>query len=518
VGLVATLRRLRGRPPGAAPAPPPRFGVEALEGREVPAVLTWTGAVSTAFDVAGNWRAGDGAATRGPEAGDELVFDASAVRPDCEGLHGFGRPDAEADYAAVRLLAGYAGTVTLAPDAPAANPDTLVGIRGELLFRATASLSTSGQFLTTLPASGAESGGAGGGLSVGALELRGGAVSQPADGTALTVLSAFDWTGGVLGGTLAGGASHADVFVRGGAATIAPAAGALVLGSTLSFGGPGAAVSATAHAGAIDLVGGDGVVVQDGATFTVRADRPEATLYMRNVLSRNTAVWNVRRGGYFEVIGPGAFESDGLPLVVSNAAKFRLSGGATAAFGGRVPAAPGPDKPSVLVDAGAVGVEIENGGTLRAAHGVELRGGYLKTFLTPTEQVATIDGDLAVNGAAVYVSDVPGYVLGAPGVGRLNVNGNVRWNSGAYHADVDGSPTSAAGDLWYCTGTFDVAAGVTLVPGVVNEASGGPATGRTWLAVEAGVAVRGTPPAVPDGWEIVANAGNPVKKWFLRVS
>ncbi|MBA4062658.1 MAG: hypothetical protein C0501_02915 [Isosphaera sp.] len=483
-------------------------GVEALEGREVPAVLTWTGAVSTAFDVAGNWRADGAPAARAPEAGDELVFDASAVNPDCFGVRGFGLPDDQADFAAVRLLPGYAGTVTLAPEDEAAtvgHDGLSVGARQPA------------RGLVTAPDPRSPAGVENRGVAVGVLEVRGGALAQLPGATELTALSAFEWTGGVLGGTAGGVMSHSAVNVRGGAAAIAPGGEGLVLGSTLVFEAFGGSVTALAHPGVIDLLGGDGVVIGGGATFTIAAPQPEATLYMRNVLSRNTAVWNVRRGGFFEVIGPGAFDSDRLPMVVSDGAKFRISGGATAAFGGQVPAAPGPAKPSVLVDDAAVGVEIENGGTLRAANGVELWGGYLKTFAAPGELTATVDGNLVVSGAAVHISEVPGFVYGSPGIGRLNVNGNVRWTAGAYHADVDGSAASAAGDLWYCTGTFEVGAGVAVVPGVVDPPYGGVPTGRSWLAVEAGVAIQGSVPAVPAGWEIVTNAG-PVKKWFLRVS
>src|SRR4051794_8785961 len=64
-------RQRRGTVPGQLGGPA-RFGYEALESRLAPAVSTWTGAVSGAWSVPGNWDVA-------PVSGNDLVFPAGAA-------------------------------------------------------------------------------------------------------------------------------------------------------------------------------------------------------------------------------------------------------------------------------------------------------------------------------------------------------------------------------------------------------------------------------------------------------
>lgn len=146
--------------------------LDGLEAREVPAVVTWEGGVSTSALDPLNW-SGDAL----PDVGDDVFISGST--PDCSGLRG--------PFASLHIVNGYTGTVTLGQN-----------------------------------------------NSVNEFEMTSGYLAQPTElDSVLIVRDKFTWTGGVLNSTSTH--SHVLLIGVEQALIDPPDEGALVTGSTLAF-------------------------------------------------------------------------------------------------------------------------------------------------------------------------------------------------------------------------------------------------------------------------------------------
>jgi hypothetical protein len=467
-GFAMLPRSLFRRPLRRKSAPPHRFrpGVECLEAREVPAVITWLGGYSNMFGQPLNWDLG-----RVPQAGDDVIFGASAYQgisnfgpapPGGPGLPGSGGP-----YNSVQVLDGFGYTVTISM-----------------------------------------------GFETNQLVLTGGGISQAANqhqtNRDIHVLESFDWTGG---GVLNSSSDHANVRILGGAtATITPpAVGELITGSTLSFevNAQGVGAQGTIEPGTVQFNNAAGAVV--GGTVTPVTQKA-SVLVRGNVDFLGTNGWiTIKPEGLWRVIGPGTFTS---PLPIYNTGGvLQVDTGATANITGRFPV----DAVSVQQVSGAI--HIQGGSTLKATtFGVLLNGGKLSTLANTAvggSQTATIDGKLTNSGADVVIGE-----FSSPHVfGVLYCTDDVLWTGGTYRPVLDATDTSKA-DLWKVKKNFEVGGTAEIAPGTIN---GAPPQNQTWLIMEA---VDGSislqpgandppidSPVVP---YTLVKQGN--KKWFLKSS
>jgi hypothetical protein len=433
--------------------------MEALEGRDVPAVLHWTGAVSTAFDNAANWVDGFGApADYGPSPGDSLHFGlVAAVNPDCDGAHGFGLDDDQADYAEIRLHTGYTGTVTFRSEDLATDPDP--------------------DFVT--PAADRNRG-----VAVGWLTIEGGSISQPEDATELTVLPdphqadalpTFWW----YGGTLNSSEFTSVVHILGGAVVEPASEGTVTLGSHLVLKGTaGASVESNISAflpGTVVFNNLADLIVGQFAQAQVKAPRPNATVTFSAEATAVEAQFNrivVYSDGTLTVTGPGQWNGFRMTLINTGGA-VEIKSGATASFG-PVFAFGTPASPFIIQSAGSM--KLHTGSTLVARFGyMTIHGGtFTVVGVAGVADPARIVGDLDFTGGAVVFRE--DYT-------RLKVEGNVRWSNGIFGPRVNAAAGSDQSDTWEITGNLNLPQGHTahLAPDPLNlPAAGGLAASRRW--------------------------------------
>jgi hypothetical protein len=387
----------------------------------VPAFLRWTNAIGTGLaDTVGNWQEQTApnvwtTLMRPLVPGDNLLMDGSVSSASVTGLHGFGGPDSSPDFGLVQVVNGYAGTVSLAADGS-------------------------------------------GGLSVIMLNLTSGAISQPAAGTELTVLSSFIWTGGTLNSS----SNLSTVTLSGATATIAPTSGGTVsLGSNISLEN-GAVV--TQGAGTIDLT-------NSGLTFDVTSScsfNVDPGLGLSAVISSTLGTRFRVRAGSTWTLRTGDWSTLG---DVRNEGTFTLMGETTARI---INNAPDPNDPtsfySYLQSAGAT--YLYGSSAIQTAAGVKIAAGILATKYADTERSSTdcsagiTATELSVTGGDIYI----GYGSTHVAFGTLSVTGGVNWTGGTYHPCVRSYAETLLGesDRWEASDRFEIANNATITPIVID--------------------------------------------------
>jgi hypothetical protein len=449
----------------AAPArrTPAKFRprVDALEARDVPAIVDWTGIVSDDMTVADNWVVpGEGGAHRLPTSADDVFFAGhySSSR-DCGNFAG--------DYNSVHLGLGYMGTVTLA-----------------------------------------------GALNAGALELLSGTIDQPIDGTDITVTGgsvlddgkSFLWTGGILNST-----THlATVHITGATGQVLPPdVDALDLGSTLSLEDEAVVEFDPGEIDAhndpeINLCGN----CEADATLNI-------TLTPKTLRIFGVTQINLTTGDKLDVAGGTMYAN--CPIYNNNGALV-IHGSGEVNLTGTVTYGLTTVTNSYYQQGSSPLLSIESGSALTVENPARMDSGVLQTLYnenladTVAAQKATINGDLQVRGGTVQIC----FGGGAPGhYGTLYVSGSVVMSGGTYHPYVKGAQAGTC-DLWKSGGDFSVnPAGVGTASLNVTDPDG-PATvaNSTWTIIESGGTYSGT-------WASMSlqyDAGPPAKSFTYGTS
>lgn len=443
----------------------------------VPAVLTWTGAVSSNFGDVGNWQDEYGVPWLRPvDQGDDLIFNGSVSNVDCNGLRGFDFDDIAADFTSIQVINNYSGTVTLAGEA---NP------------------SASNK-----------------GVAVHHLTMASGTISQPVANAELFVLGSLNWTGGTLNST-----SYTSAITVLGSGSVAPAnAGTVAAGSSLVFSGSS---ETWFSAGIVELTNAATIVVEQLAFIGTQAQpQPGPKVTVKGLGEANKYV--LATGGELNLDGWDV--SMGLQI---EGATVRAHGDKSK-FTGRTSQS---QFWAVHLKSGTL--IIDNGTTLSVGDKVvRVDGGKLATKATAAANQgdATIEGALAVAGntTEVVISDTtlnPAGVMGHK-FAKLVVTENVTWFGGIYKPTVDGATGSTTADLWHCKKTFTV--DTQAIPGsqpkldpiVVNAPAGSMVSGqeRGIMTADSGFVIQGNAPTfvVPNTWTLVQEVGNPSKKWSVR--
>jgi hypothetical protein len=464
--------------------------VEALEAREVPAVNTWLGTVSTDFDTAANW-----SLNAVPEAGDDIVFEGvwqedegggamsslmgggesnlippggGYVSADCEGMHGA----AGGDYHSVTLDATYTGRVTLDGDVVTGN-----------------------------------------------FNLAGGTIDQPDLGTGpfdteITVTESFNWTGGTLNST----PNDANVNIQGAGNIAIPTDGTLYCGSTLNFTNPTAAAVETLITGAGTLLqtGGTGIYVGTNAGVHV-VSSPNAAVGIGGDNKTLTLAW----GSYWGHEGSGT-----APMahrVINEGGRFYLKGQVTLTMTGG-----DANTPAYTQNAGVwpftPKLEIQNGCIMdvSASKGVLINGGQVwlvgNAPLGVAGQVATIKGNFEMTyGTIGFDSPILIGEQQTPTWGLFKVDGNATWSGGTFLPGVDCAypgPGFGSCNGWTITGTLTIDASKpdkpTIGPVPQNLAAGQQPWGK-WTIIGSPNIV-GDTPTIPQGWFLDTTSNGDGKK------
>ena len=439
-----------------------RPSLEILDARDVPAVLLWTDASGDdQFDTAANWSLGDGS-NRGPQAGDDLVFQAN---PSSGGGVGVGcgagtsppvsypsygmHPASGGDYNSVTLEEGYNATVTVT-----------VGFNTRDLI------------------------------------LKSGIIDQPGTGTDITVTGSpivdlsnnyllgghpnFYWTGGTLNSDITSGAA---LHISGASALIAPAnAGTLTTADTLDFLN---GATAELDPGTVVITAGEGIYL-DAATMDVMADpgdglplarliydqAPGATLAPEIKLTSGSVFHVVRR----DTSQVNVFTTVNLPILIDGGT-LNIDGGIRMTVGGNVGGGTGP---SIKQLSGHT--YLTAGSQLYVDNGITLQGGLFGVDINVLGSRADVMGDLLNDGATI---EMGGFY------GTFRVDGKVTWDSGKYRPRVNGN--NAAHDLWEATGTFTINSNTRVEARV--QAPNGVQQGDTWVILQSDIAdgMTGTP-------------------------
>jgi hypothetical protein len=450
----------RARPRGGVKT---RLRVESLEPREVPASFVWTNATGDGYyGTAGNWfnLTTNSTATWNPVANDDVYFDGDVSSANCNFLFAAmgqtqppGSPPTPSagEYRSVNLIDGYAGTV-----------------------------STSSGFRT------------------GTLTMESGAISQSMGNMSdVWVSQTFDWTGGTLGGTHANtatagfAASHSTLHLLGGSTTtIDPGAGnAVAAGSTLRFESAlGVGSTGTVHSGAVNFVGGLGVVIDNLCTLTAEVTPATATFVDTPQPGAAAKQILVKAGGKMFV--RSALEADGgtfdsaIPLM--NSGTFQIEKNATAVIRGAVPVGDAATNPSILQDAAGAAIRIENGSKLVAEKGISLLGGTLATLAkaNPPQnfaQTATIVGKVSLSAGDVYICEGSNSHV----FGTLVFESDVWLGAVTLHIVVDGR-APGTGDAGMCdlldfkARLLDGLAQPVIKVTTINMPQGGVNQNQTW--------------------------------------
>jgi hypothetical protein len=449
-----------------------RLGVEALESREVPALFTWTGAVSTQATNSYNWEVTEGVpAYELPGDGDDVRFTAmSSGYHDAENLSPmWGASEA---FGSLTLEAGYDGTVSVAPDAT---------------------------------------------FDVGDFTLAGGAIAQPAPSTPIEITGTFTWTGGVLN-SLANGAS---VDILGAGSINLPTDGTLYCGSTLNFSNPTAAAVET-------VISGAGTLLFNGTSQDAIFVRADAQVKFEGSTDAWAAIDSVNKtltldlGSNCGYVGTGTARPLGL-RVINNGGKFYLHGQVTLPMTGAANTiAYSQTSGSWLFPSK---LEIQSGCVLDVGNrGVEILGGSVwltgNADLPVNQQIATIKGQYQMYGGSVGFG--PPIQIG-DGLEwcKFKVDGDVFWRGGSYVPGIDCGPGGTKANQWVVTGTMTVDTTFVDKP-TINPAPQflpqGQQPSGTWEVIIAdpnapNAKIEGNP-VVPQGWILQSNLENGVNKKF----
>ncbi|MBA4062338.1 MAG: hypothetical protein C0501_01265 [Isosphaera sp.] len=440
--------------------------MEALEGREVLAALTWTGAISDNVFIAGNWylRGTTTPPSTGPSPADELYFDGAVSSVNDPVLNS---PSAFS-INAVRVIGGYSGRVTL---------NTSVSVGTLVLASAAAT------------------------------------IDQPAvsGGTSnITVTNQFTWTGGTLNST--SNVSTVTVTGSGATALIAPTdRGKVSLGSHLAFANGAAA---TMNAGTIDATNeGLRISTTDEASFTVvTGPLWEAILsvsqFLQGEIHPGTS-WTMESGSHLRV--RGTITNAGTLTIMANAI-FEVSGGDPEAIPaytqGGASSATYLQGDAELITPQDQKIVIDNG-ILATVWVPDVAGSA--TIRTGTLQIDR--GHIYVNyGQAVHVN-----------FGELLVSGDVWWNGGTFHPFVYSG--GVANDVWRTIdgGTFEIDGG-TIAPIYLDTdygTSSFPTSGDRWKVLRAGGGfVDASAPSVDDPgiWRLQIDAAGAPPIWWELIA
>ncbi len=534
---MSRLNRLLGRidcPPilssvRMSPVLKDRLSLEACEAREVPANLVWTNTADNGlFGVAANWRDLDTnvTATAAPVQGDTLIFDGELLdAPNCntdlKDLHGFDLTETTADFAAISLVNGYSGKVTLVADA---TPGLSVGA-----FTLTSGAIAQPNGITTVTT--VTETGEGGTVTTTTVTT----ITPPPD---LSVLDTFTWTGGILNST----PSDAALNLVGATATIDPGAmNAVTTGSTIRLVARNDVTgligsTATFLSGTIRFAGSAELIVDNLGIFNIGAPQPQPQRPVLKFESEGpnpigAQGVNIKAGGTLK-INQGDFDSEGRPLDITGG-RLILLGDSTAKFGGRVAGA--NFAPSIQLTDGRI--DLMQGTTLTAVNGITLSKSNapnatadLNTFWNPafagaqqSQPTATIKGNLINRGADVGMCHD---MLNRLKFCTLFVDGTVEWSGGTYRPMTyapGGNVTLT--DVWLSKGEFTIKAGAKLSPGAVsaNGVFGAqqPTVGQQWVVIESQEKVSNLQagPPVEGKWKIVLDfepATQIVKKFKLE--
>ena len=312
-------------------------------------------------------------------------------------------------------------------------------------------------------------------VSVGTLEMAatGGTIDQPnGTGSALTVTSRFEWTGGTINAS----ATVSTVTVQTAVALVSTAANASVtLGSDLVFDAAAEAaveaqVNLTNPTG-IDVLGGSGLTLGAGTSIlsaiqaigernTIRVGGEHSRFFTRGAATADLGLWV--NGGTAELRGVANGE-----VVVTFRGMIRDTNG--------VPVT-GVESTSVYMTGGKL--IIGEGARLNVPYprAVFVQGGKLATRVTAGRQdhVASITAP-----GGLYVAQKAGGAptevvicdpsLNPPGdsefhFGELSVTGFVEWRGGTYRPLL--SPTGVGSTTWIASGGFRIGRD-GVVPGPV---------------------------------------------------
>jgi hypothetical protein len=464
----------------AAPRPGVNFRprVELLEAREVPALFTWTGAVSTSASDPLNWQTAVPNTLPGPD--DDVVFTAmSSGYHNCVDLG-----SAYEQLKSLTLEAGYDGTVYVVQDSS---------------------------------------------LTVGTFTLAGGAIAQPAPSTPLEVTGTFTWTGGVLN-SLANGAY---IFLDGGGSITLPTGGTLTCGSVLSFGSSTGQLMET-------IISGAGTLLLNGTNQNaINVGGNAGVISVNNVDAQNFDVINGVKTLTLDANSYWGFAGSGTRRfgfrVVNNGGKFFLGDpdpnqnwraqvtiqmtGGTVTDPAYIQGTVANQSPKLQIMSGCV-MDVGTSYASIAGGNVWIVG---NTDLGANGQTATIKGKYVMAGGAI------GFLtqLGNQNVWcKFRVDGDVLWSGGQFQPGINCDANAQAGDYnqWLFTGTMTVDTSGTSKPTIVPVPQfGSPPTDKTWDVILADpnnanskiVLKQGsTDPDVSAGWSLRPKIDGGVKKGY----
>jgi hypothetical protein len=504
--LSRLVRRLF-RALSSRPISKPTFkpSLDALDQRDVPALLTWTDATGdNQFNDPYNWVSTDGL-IRIPAAGDDILFTngAGANGPGGQsgGLMGAGGPsggspgpcygmqsDPNGPYNSITLTTGFTGTVTVT-----------------------------------------------GPVQTDALYVNNGTIDQPTTsaGSDITVLggatptsytwwlypgweggSDFNWTGGTINSTTSGATLHIT-----GSSTIAVIdplnAGAVSTGDTISV-----EHSATANfmGGIVTFTGGLGISITGHSTVNVMAttEQPGVGTTTFGVTTQDGVQSINDIAGFYRVNGPVAAISE-MPIFIRRG-ELSITGGATATFQGETSLnLYGLQVPTGSVYNKGGKVLIETGSTLVPVNGMIQMGGRLQIDVIGAKGGnAKLKGNLWVNGGSVTFL-YSRALNGVPGAAEatFTVNGDVSWSGGIYTPTVDRQQPRDA-SKWIVRGTMTISGSAALRPIFINRGNAAP-PGSKWLVIYAEGGIDGMPIFNNDGFALVGDGNTPTKSLTIVI-
>lgn len=456
---------------------------------------TWLGTYGTDAYYNGNW-----SQNRRPETMDEVRFDGAVSQVNCVGLY---RADdvawdvnndpmpprmGEGSYDKIRFINGYTGSVSLGTN-----------------------------------------------LMVYTLELTTGNLDQGYNGgygTAISVVTRFDWTGGTLnstedlssitlepGSTAAIAPGEGNTLVTGSSILLADASGSYLDGAVATF-----------TEGELILENGSGISVGQECILNLETE-PEGLIEFDGDLEQTSAGILVNISGKMKVYGEGTWAGKKVPINIDGG-ELSVELYTTADVTGRVGG--GSTGKTIEMSSGKIVLYMD--ATLKAEHGLLTSGGTVATILSDEDQapnvldVSYIEGNWTNDGASVVMFEnatttrmVTLDIVNSIKYSKLQVTGDIDWWAGDYSPVVygpGGGDTKC--DLWYCTGTFRIyeCASVTA-RAVSNTGALGatPQNGSWWTIIEAATAlslVDETNPALISDWGAAWMTPMPAKKLQVR--
>lgn len=451
----------------------------------MPAMVFWTGEVSSYFEDPDNWTTDEtGQPHRLPHAGDDVYF--SAYGGSTEGRPSQGGPNGPE---------GGEGPLGPLPE----NHVDCVGFYGgqyksvtvDVTYQATVYLADA--------------------VSTGVLNLDGGAISQPASGTDITVSpfgsfpAAFNWQGGVLNSSTHLAVLHLIGNTMG---TISPGVlGTVSLGSTISLENGAKLLQG---AGTVSVIN-DGVEIDINANCGMEADpgQDNKASYEKGGTVTFGAVMKIQGADSYFTVLSGTFETSGK---IQNSGKVTLRSLTTLAC----------SDPGTAYSQTAGATVLHGGSGLIALENMEISGGKLLTVDADRwNALCRITAqELKITGGKIAINHDPDEPLGVHTFGVLRCNANVTWTGGSFHPLVPYDVDEGAADKWYASGTFTIGGTASLVPVAIVTSNPpiptDPVVGFRWLVLEGGRFPNNNAPAIDvNSWALVAESGAS-KGWYVK--